>query len=80
MYKKLLEVVPYYNKPVQQFLITHFSAIADSVTLPIVLYDVPSRTGRKLEPDTVSKLAYSKENIVGIKYAYFLNFQVLDIL
>ncbi|MHA2278089.1 MAG: 4-hydroxy-tetrahydrodipicolinate synthase [Candidatus Kariarchaeaceae archaeon] len=65
----LLVVVPYYNKPVQHSLIDHFSAIADSVSLPIVLYNVPSRTGRNLEPETISKLAYAKDNIVGIKCA-----------
>ncbi|MHA1193783.1 MAG: 4-hydroxy-tetrahydrodipicolinate synthase [Promethearchaeota archaeon] len=64
-----LVVVPYYNKPVQHSLVTHFSAIADSVSLPIILYNVPSRTGRNLEPETVSKLAYSKDNIVGLKCA-----------
>ncbi|UCD01610.1 MAG: 4-hydroxy-tetrahydrodipicolinate synthase [Promethearchaeota archaeon] len=64
-----LVVVPYYNKPVQHSLIDHFSAIADSVSLPIILYNVPSRTGRNLEPETVSKLANSKDNIVGIKCA-----------
>ncbi|MFX1345321.1 MAG: 4-hydroxy-tetrahydrodipicolinate synthase [Promethearchaeota archaeon] len=65
----LLIVVPYYNKPVQHSLIDHFLAIADSVSLPIILYNVPSRTGRNLEPETVSKLAYAKDNIVGIKCA-----------
>ncbi|MHA2131299.1 MAG: 4-hydroxy-tetrahydrodipicolinate synthase [Promethearchaeota archaeon] len=65
----LLIVVPYYNKPVQHSLIDHFSAIADSTSLPIILYNVPSRTGRNLEPETISKLAYSKNNIVGIKCA-----------
>ena len=65
----LLLVVPYYNKPVQHSLIEHFSTIADSVSLPIILYNVPSRTGRNLEPETVSKLASSKDNIVGIKCA-----------
>lgn len=64
-----LVVVPYYNKPVQHSLIDHFSAIADSVSLPIILYNVPSRTGRNLEPETVSILANIKENIVGIKCA-----------
>lgn len=64
-----LVVVPYYNKPVQHSLVDHFSAVADSVSLPIILYNVPSRTGRNLEPETVSKLAYSKDNIVGIKCA-----------
>ena len=65
----VLLVVPYYNKPVQHSLIDHFSAIADSVSLPIILYNVPSRTGRNLEPETVSKLAYAKDNIIGIKCA-----------
>ena len=65
----LLIVVPYYNKPVQHSLIDHFSTIADSVSLPIILYNVPSRTGRNLEPETVSKLAYAKDNIIGIKCA-----------
>jgi 4-hydroxy-tetrahydrodipicolinate synthase len=65
----LLLVVPYYNKPVQHSLIDHFSEIADSVSLPIILYNVPSRTGRNLEPETVSTLAYEKENINGIKCA-----------
>jgi 4-hydroxy-tetrahydrodipicolinate synthase len=65
----ILVVVPYYNKPVQHSLIDHFSAIADSVSLPIILYNVPSRTGRNLEPETVSKLANTKDNIVGIKCA-----------
>jgi len=65
----LLIVVPYYNKPVQHSLIDHFSLIADSVSLPIILYNVPSRTGRNLEPETVSTLAHSKDNIRGIKCA-----------
>ena len=65
----ILIVVPYYNKPVQHSLIDHFSAIADSVSLPIILYNVPSRTGRNLEPETISKLSYSKDNIVGVKCA-----------
>ncbi|MFW9948413.1 MAG: 4-hydroxy-tetrahydrodipicolinate synthase [Candidatus Odinarchaeota archaeon] len=64
-----LVVVPYYNKPVQHSLIDHFSAVADSVSLPIILYNVPSRTGCNLEPETLSRLAYSKDNIVGIKCA-----------
>ncbi len=65
----ILVVVPYYNKPVQHSLIDHFSAIADSVSLPMILYNVPSRTGRNLEPETVSTLADKKDNIKGIKCA-----------
>ncbi len=64
-----LVVVPYYNKPVQHSLIDHFSAIADSVSIPIILYNVPSRTVRNLDPDTVATLARKKDNIVGIKCA-----------
>ncbi len=65
----ILVVVPYYNKPAQHSLIDHFSAIADSVSVPIILYNVPSRTGRNLEPETIVELARKKENIVGIKCA-----------
>jgi 4-hydroxy-tetrahydrodipicolinate synthase len=65
----LLLVVPYYNKPVQHSLIDHFSAVADSVSLPIILYNVPSRTGSNLEPKTVDQLARAKDNIVGMKCA-----------
>lgn len=64
-----LIVVPYYNKPVQHSLIDHFSKIADSTSLPVILYNVPSRTGRNLEADTVIKLANKKDNIIGIKEA-----------
>jgi len=65
----LLVVVPYYNKPMQHSLIEHYSAIADSTSLPIILYNVPSRTVRNLDPDTIIKLANKKDNIVGIKEA-----------
>ncbi len=65
----LLVVTPYYNKPVQHSLIDHYSALADAVSLPIIIYNVPGRTGCNIEPETVSKLAYTKDNIVGIKCA-----------
>src|SRR5688572_15605951 len=59
----LLSVTPYYNKPTQEGLIQHYKAIADSTPLPIVLYNVPGRTGCNIEPATVARLA-AIENVV----------------
>jgi len=64
-----LVVVPYYNKPVQHSLIDHYSAIADSVSLPIIIYNVPSRTVRNIDPETIATLANKKDNIAGVKCA-----------
>lgn len=63
----ILSVVPYYNKPNQRGIIEHFSAIAKSTTLPIILYNIPSRTGVMMEPKTVAYLASTFDNIVGVK-------------
>lgn len=63
-----LQITPYYNKPCQEGLFRHFSSIADSVDIPIILYNVPSRTGVDLQPETVARLA-QHSNIVGIKEA-----------
>lgn len=65
----LLLVCPYYNKATQNGLYTHFKTVADSVKLPIILYNVPSRTGCNLLPDTVVRLCTDVENIVGTKEA-----------
>lgn len=65
----LLIVTPYYNKATQQGLVDHYTMIANSVSLPIVMYNVPSRTGCNLLPETVVKLAKSVENIVAVKEA-----------
>jgi len=64
----LLSVTPYYNKPTQEGLFQHYRAIAESTPLPIVLYNVPGRTGVNIEPATVSRLS-EIPNIVGIKEA-----------
>jgi 4-hydroxy-tetrahydrodipicolinate synthase len=64
----LLSVTPYYNKPTQEGLFQHFQAIAESTPLPIVLYNVPGRTGVNLEPSTIVRLA-AIPNIVGVKEA-----------
>ena len=64
----VLSVTPFYNKPTQEGLYRHFETIADSTDLPIVLYNVPSRTGCNIQPATLQRLA-SIPNIVGIKEA-----------
>lgn len=63
-----LSVTPYYNKPTQEGLYQHYKAIAEHVAIPIVLYNVPGRTGCDLKPETVERLA-SIPNIVGLKEA-----------
>lgn len=65
----LLIVTPYYNKATQAGLISHYSQIADNTKCPIIMYNVPSRTGCNLLPETTAELFRTKENIVGIKEA-----------
>lgn len=64
----IMLVVPYYNKPTQEGLYHHFKSIAASTRLPVMLYNVPSRTGRNMEPETVAKLARI-DNVKAIKEA-----------
>ncbi len=66
----ILSVVPYYNKPSQQGMIKHFSAVAESVDTPIIIYNIPGRTGVNMMPETVATLAEKYSNIVGIKQSY----------
>ncbi len=65
----VLSVTPYYNKPSQQGLIGHFTAIAETIRIPIVLYNVPGRTGCNMLPVTIARLAEQVPNIVAVKEA-----------
>ena len=64
-----LVVTPYYNKPTQKGLYQHFKAVADSVEIPIILYNIAGRTAMNIETDTVAKLASDCKNIIGVKEA-----------
>jgi 4-hydroxy-tetrahydrodipicolinate synthase len=64
-----LQVSPYYNRPTQKGLYEHFKAIAESVDIPIILYNIASRTGVNIEPETIAKLSKDCKNIVGVKEA-----------
>jgi 4-hydroxy-tetrahydrodipicolinate synthase len=65
----VLAVVPYYNKPTQAGLDAHFRAVAAATPLPVMLYDVPGRTGRPLATETIARLANEVENVVALKDA-----------
>lgn len=66
----ILSVVPYYNKPNQRGMIEHFSAVAEATDLPIIMYNIPSRTGVNMLPETVAYLAEKYDNIVGLKQSF----------
>lgn len=68
-YDAILSVNPYYNKPNQEGLYQHFKAIAEASPLPVVLYNIPGRTGVNMEPETIARLAKECENIIGVKEA-----------
>lgn len=65
----ILSASPYYNKPSQEGIFQHYKAIAEAAPLPIILYNVPGRTGRNMEPTTTLRLAHEVPNIAGIKEA-----------
>lgn len=76
----ILSVSPYYNKPSQEGIYQHFKAIAEASSLPIILYNVPSRTGSNMAPETVIRLANDFDNIIGIKEAAGDFEQVLELI
>jgi 4-hydroxy-tetrahydrodipicolinate synthase len=76
----LLLVTPYYNKATQKGLIAHFTEVANSVKLPIILYNVPGRTGCNITPQTVATLVKNVDNIVGIKEASGNIAQVAEVM
>ncbi|MBV9270353.1 MAG: 4-hydroxy-tetrahydrodipicolinate synthase [Candidatus Eremiobacteraeota bacterium] len=63
----ILAVVPYYNKPTQNGMLLHFGAIADATSLPVVIYNIPGRTGENMLPETLLELARRHKNVVGVK-------------
>ena len=64
-----LLIVPYYNKPMKSGLIKHFSAIAQACEIPLILYNIPGRTGINMDPETISALAHEYSNVAGVKEA-----------
>ncbi|MCL4445865.1 MAG: 4-hydroxy-tetrahydrodipicolinate synthase [Actinobacteria bacterium] len=65
----VLVVTPYYNRPSQAGLYEHFTSVAGSTDLPVVLYDIPVRTGRRIDPDNLVRIARDSNNIVAVKDA-----------
>ena len=76
----ILSVVPYYNKPSQEGIYQHYKAIAQATSLPVVLYNVPSRTGVNMTAETTLRLACEFDNIVGVKEASGNMTQIGDII
>lgn len=64
-----LQVSPYYNRPTQEGLFLHFKAVAESVKIPLILYNIAGRTACNIEPETIARLANACPNIVGVKEA-----------
>jgi len=74
-----LQVAPYYNKPTQEGFYLHFKAIADEVDLPMIIYNIPGRTGKNIETDTIVRLA-EHPNIIGVKEASGSLPQMMDVI
>jgi 4-hydroxy-tetrahydrodipicolinate synthase len=76
----ILSVAPYYSKPTQNGLFEHYRALSEHSKLPIVLYNVPGRTGCNLLPDTVQRIAFDCRNVIGIKEASGNLEQIMSII
>jgi len=76
----ILSIAPYYNKPTQEGIYQHFKAVSEASPIPVILYNVPSRTGVNMLPSTVMRLAYDFKNIVGIKEAAGDMIQAMQLL
>ncbi|NEU08646.1 4-hydroxy-tetrahydrodipicolinate synthase [Flavihumibacter sp. R14] len=68
-YSAILSVSPYYNKPTQEGIFRHYKAVAEASALPVILYNVPGRTGSNMSAETTLRLAHEIKNIIGIKEA-----------
>jgi 4-hydroxy-tetrahydrodipicolinate synthase len=68
-YSAILSASPYYNKPTQEGIYQHYKAIAEASPLPVILYNVPSRTGSNIAAETTTRLAHDFKNIIGVKEA-----------
>lgn len=76
----ILSVVPYYSKPTQEGIFRHFQAVADASSVPVVLYNVPGRTGRNMTAETTLRIAHSSDKFVAIKEASGIMTQISRIL
>jgi len=76
----ILSVAPYYNKPTQNGMFEHYKAVSEHSKLPIILYNVPGRTGSNMLPDTVSRIAFDCRNVIGIKEASGNMEQIMQVI
>lgn len=76
----ILSVAPYYNKPTQNGLFLHFKTIAEASNLPVILYNIPGRTGCNILPDTIIRLARTCKNIMGVKEASGNILQIMNLI
>ncbi len=79
-FQAVLSVCPYYNRPSQEGVYQHFMAVAEASPLPVIIYNVPSRTGTNMLPETVVRLANDSANIIGVKEAAGDMIQAMEIL